>query len=333
MSMEDSYGRAIRYLRVSVTDRCNLRCDYCRPAGEPLLPTHQELLTLEEIARLGRLFVDLGIDRLRLTGGEPLLRRNLIWLVRELAALPSLRELSLTTNALLLDRCATELKQAGLARVNISLDTLDPATFARITRGGELSRVLAGIEAAVGAGLKPVKINMVVMREVNDHEIPAMIDFAVQHGLVLRFIETMPVGRAGLGSAHRFVSADEIVARACHGEEKGLIPVANPREGGAGPARYFRIAGSAAEVGIISARSRHFCDTCNRMRLTSRGELVLCLGGMDQVDLKTPMRDGASDAELCEMIRQAVRNKPRQHHFQVGAEEASSLWDMSGLGG
>ncbi|MBF0613846.1 MAG: GTP 3',8-cyclase MoaA [Magnetococcales bacterium] len=332
MALIDSFGRAIRYLRVSVTDRCNLQCDYCRPAGEPILPTHEQLLTLEEIARLGRIFVGLGIDRIRLTGGEPLLRRNLVTLVGNLAAIPGLHELSLTTNALLLDRFALALRQAGLQRVNISLDTLDPATFFRITQGGDVLRVLAGIEAAVAAGLHPVKINMVVMRGVNDHEIPNMIAFAVQHGLVLRFIETMPVGRAGLNSAERYVSADEIVALARAGDGQEWIPVLHPKEQGSGPARYFRIPGSMAEVGIISARSRHFCDTCNRMRLTSRGELVLCLGGMDQVDLKTSMRGGATDAELAALILDAVLRKPQRHHFELGADSGSA-WNMSGLGG
>ncbi|MBF0213182.1 MAG: GTP 3',8-cyclase MoaA [Magnetococcales bacterium] len=332
MSLIDPFGRRIRYLRVSVTDRCNLQCDYCRPAGEPLLPNHQQLLTMEEMVRLSRLFVTLGIDRIRLTGGEPLLRRNMVMLVREMSALPGLQELSLTTNALLLDRHADELRQAGLHRVNISLDTLNPETFHRITRGGDLNRVLAGIEAAVRAGLKPVKINMVVMRDINDHEIPEMIAFAVRHALALRFIETMPVGRAGLGGAERYIPADEIVRRARLGDGQEWIPVDAPKEGGAGPARYFRLAGGDAEVGIISARSRHFCDTCNRMRLTSRGELVLCLGGEDRVDLKTLLRQGASDALLMDAIRNGVARKPERHHFELGAEGASH-WNMSGLGG
>ncbi|MBF0164162.1 MAG: GTP 3',8-cyclase MoaA [Magnetococcales bacterium] len=332
MALIDAFGRAIRYLRISVTDRCNLRCEYCRPAGGPLMPTHQEMLTLEEIARLCRLFVGLGIDRMRLTGGEPLLRRDLLWLVAELTALPGLDELSLTTNAMLLDRFAVPLRRAGLGRVNISLDTLDPDTFARITRGGELAPVLAGIEAAVAAGLKPVKINMVVMRDVNAHEIPAMIAFAVRHGLVLRFIETMPVGRAGMRSTPHFVPAEEIVELARAGGGSELISVESPRERGAGPARYFRIANSDTEVGIISALSRHFCDTCNRMRLTSRGELVLCLGNVDQVDLKLPLRAGATDAELIDIIRAAVDRKPLRHHFDTGPEVVEAR-EMSGLGG
>ncbi|MBF0428423.1 MAG: GTP 3',8-cyclase MoaA [Magnetococcales bacterium] len=332
MPLTDSFGRTIRYLRVSVTDRCNLQCEYCRPSGEILLPNNQQILTLEEMARLGRLFVEMGIDRIRLTGGEPLLRRNLMVLVQDLSALPGLHELSLTTNALLLARYAHDLRTAGLQRVNISLDTLTPEIFTRITRGGELAPVLLGIEAAVEAGLHPVKINMVVMRDVNDHEILAMIDFAVQHGLILRFIETMPMGQAGRATTELFVSAEEISERVRRGLGGVLQPVLQPRERGSGPARYFRIEGSGAEVGIISARSRHFCDTCNRMRLTSRGELVLCLGGVDQVDLKTPLREGASDHQLCELIQDAVNRKPQRHHFEVGMESGPTL-NMSGLGG
>ncbi|MEO5348000.1 MAG: GTP 3',8-cyclase MoaA [Magnetococcus sp. YQC-9] len=336
MALIDSFGRTIRYLRISVTDRCNLQCEYCRPAGGPIPPTHQEMLTLEETARLCRLFARLGIDRMRLTGGEPLLRRNLLWLVAKLADTPGLNELSLTTNALLLERFALDLKRAGLQRVNVSLDTLNPETFARITRGGELAPVLAGIEAAVVAGLQPVKINMVVMRDINAHEIPAMIAFAGHHGLVLRFIETMPVGSAGIRSTPHFVPADEIVALAQAGGVAELIPVEHPKERGSGPARYFRIAGSDAEVGIISARSRHFCDTCNRMRLTSRGELVLCLGNVDQVDLKPPLREGASDEELLAIIRAAVERKPQRHHFDATPNtepERFPTREMSGLGG
>ncbi|MBF0295630.1 MAG: GTP 3',8-cyclase MoaA [Magnetococcales bacterium] len=333
MPLTDSFGRTIRYLRVSVTDRCNMRCDYCRPSVEPMLPDHVELLTLEEIARLVRLFVGLGVDRFRLTGGEPLLRRNLLSLVRELGAMPGLHELSLTTNALLLDRFAHDLRAAGVRRVNISLDSLTPETFARITRGGDLTRVLAGIDAAVQAGLAPVKVNMVVMRGVNEHEIPEMIRFAARNGLLLRFIETMPIGDAGQSYPERFISAAEIlrIAREAFGQEP--LP-ADPAVGlGAGPARYFRIEGTGAEVGVIAARSRHFCDTCNRMRLTSRGGLVLCLGAMDVVDLKTPLRAGASDEALLETIRAAVAMKPARHQFDAASVQLSPTLNMASVGG
>ncbi|MBF0191419.1 MAG: GTP 3',8-cyclase MoaA [Magnetococcales bacterium] len=338
MPVTDALGRVMRYLRVSVTDQCNLRCDYCRPAGASQRSGRGHPLTLEEMARLCRLFVALGIDRIRLTGGEPLLRRNLVWLVREVSALSGLTDLSLTTNGVLLARHADDLCRAGLQRVNISLDTLDPALYARITRGGELSRVLSGIDAAVRVGLKPVKINMVVMRGINDHEIPEMIAFAERYGLVPRLIEIMPVGSVGLAGSvgrcgeERHLSADEMVARARLGDGREWMPVAHPGAKGAGPARYFRIAGSAMEVGLIAARSRHFCDSCNRMRLTAHGVLVSCLGERERVDLKTPLRDGATDQTLMDWIRTGVSRKPRGHHFEQGAAGASG-WEMSGLGG
>lgn len=332
MSLTDPFGRTIRYLRVSVTDRCNLQCDYCRVTGGTIVPNRGEILTLEEIARLCRLFIGLGIDRIRLTGGEPLLRRNLLSLVEALAREPGLTELSLTTNALLLARFANALQAAGLKRVNISLDTLNPEIFARITRGGDLAPVLEGIDAAVAAGLQPVKINMVVMRGINEHEIPDMVAFAVRRDLTLRFIETMPVGEAGTSHPERFVEAGEILERIRVGFGGDLVPVERSRRTGSGPARYFRVEGSGAEVGIISARSRHFCDTCNRMRLTSRGALVLCLGAVDRVDLKSAMRAGASDAELAELVRGGVAMKPEGHRFAEEATRRPTL-GMSSLGG
>ncbi|MBF0128164.1 MAG: GTP 3',8-cyclase MoaA [Magnetococcales bacterium] len=332
MPLVDSFGRTIRYLRVSVTDRCNLACDYCRPFGEPLLPNHQELLTLEEIARLVRLFAALGVERFRLTGGEPLVRRNVIALVRELGGMAGVRELSLTTNGVLLARYARALHEAGVRRVNISLDTLTPEIFRRITRGGELAPVLEGIEAALEAGMRPVKINMVVMRGMNDHEIPEMVAFAARRGLLLRFIETMPVGQAGQEVLDRYVSAEEIFQHVRRGFGGGVVPVLHQEPQGSGPARYFRIEGTGAEVGVISARSRHFCDTCNRMRLTSKGALVLCLGSVDRVDLKTALRSGETDHQLMARIQDAVALKPERHHFD-GAWDTSPTLNMSALGG
>ena len=310
----DSFGRTIRYLRVSVTDRCNLYCDYCRPANGVKLANHSQLLTLEEVARLVRLFAQLGVDRIRLTGGEPLLRRNITGLVADLARLPGIREIALSTNALLLHRFAVPLREAGLQRVNISLDSLNPEIFARITRGGQLSEVLAGIEAALQAGLQPVKVNMVVMRGVNDHEVPKMVDFARERGVMLRFIETMPIGAAGQDMSTRFVPMAQILDVIRHHSGSELIPVTQPR--GSGPARYFKLGAGNAEVGVISAQSRHFCDTCNRMRLTAQGKLVLCLGRDDQMDLKTPMRNGESDDQLLACIRRAVALKPERHLFE-----------------
>ncbi|MBF0453718.1 MAG: GTP 3',8-cyclase MoaA [Magnetococcales bacterium] len=330
MALVDSFGRTIRYLRVSVTDRCNLNCDYCRSAGQVLLPNNHRLLSLEEIARLVRIFTELGVERIRLTGGEPLLRKNILSLIKEIGSLPHLTELSLSTNALLLARYAHAMKQAGVSRVNISLDTLDPARFATLTRGGDLAGVLSGISAAVEAGLHPVKVNMVVMKGINDQEIPEMVSFARQHGLVLRFIETMPIGEAGREMEDRFVPAEEILTQIQARFASDLIPVHQPR--GSGPARYYRIAGTEAEVGIISARSRHFCDTCNRMRLTSTGKLVLCLGREDRMDLRTAIKGGADDDQLKDQIRAAVDLKPERHQFDQ-EESHGKTHAMSALGG
>ncbi|MBF0583203.1 MAG: GTP 3',8-cyclase MoaA [Magnetococcales bacterium] len=338
--LTDAFGRTIRYLRVSVTDRCNLFCSYCRLPGEAILPNNQEILNFGEIVRLIRLFLELGVERIRLTGGEPLLRRNIVGLVQALAQLPGLQELTLTTNALLLERYAAALKTAGLQRVNISLDTLNPETFDRITQHNSLSKenlsyrtglpaVLAGIAAALRVGLQPVKVNMVVMRGINDHEIPAMLSFAQQQGVLLRFIETMPVGEAGLDMADLFVPADQILDQIHRHFGSQLLPIEQP---GSGPARYFNLEGTTANVGVISARSRHFCNTCNRMRLTSKGKLVYCLGRQDRMDLKQPMRDGASDAELKQHIQQAVALKPERHTFEQ--EENPHIGaHMSALGG
>jgi GTP 3',8-cyclase len=330
VALVDSFGRTIRYLRVSITDRCNLNCDYCRLPEQKLLPNNRQLLSLEEIGRLVRLFTELGVEHIRLTGGEPLLRKNIISLIKELGALPHLKELSLSTNALLLARYAQEIAAAGVGRVNISLDTLNPVTFATLTRGGKLAGVLAGIYAAVSAGLHPVKINMVVMKGINDQEVPAMVEYARQQGLSLRFIETMPIGEAGKGVNDRYLPAENILAMIKTRFGSELVPVHQPR--GSGPARYYRISGTDAEVGIISARSRHFCDTCNRMRLTSTGQLVLCLGQEDRMDLRTSIKQGASDAQLIAQIKEAVSLKPESHQFD-NEETHGETHPMSAMGG
>lgn len=342
--LTDTFGRTIRYLRVSVTDRCNLFCTYCRLPNEKRLPNNRELLDFGEIVRLIRLFLELGVERIRLTGGEPLLRRNIVALVQALTPLPGLQELTLTTNAVLLERYAAELHAAGLHRVNISLDTLNPDTFERITQRSTglqpmsghdpahpmgLPAVLAGIAAALRVGLRPVKVNMVVMRGINDHEIPDMVLFAQQQGLLLRFIETMPIGEAGQDMANHFIPAEAILDQIQSHFGSQLVPT---EQSGSGPARYFHLAGTEANIGVISARSRHFCDTCNRMRLTSKGGLVYCLGRDDRMDLKQPLRSGASDGELKHYIREAVSLKPERHTFEQ-QEALKRATRMSALGG
>ncbi|MBF0159461.1 MAG: GTP 3',8-cyclase MoaA [Magnetococcales bacterium] len=337
-ALTDSFGRTIRYMRLSVTDRCNLRCHYCRPArdDQPLCeernrPAQQPAMSLTETVRLVGLFVALGVTHVRLTGGEPLLRRDLVALATALATLPGLEDLSLSTNGLLLQPMAVALRQAGVRRINISLDSLEPDRFATITRGGSLTQVLCGIDAAVGAGFQPVKINMVVMGGINDHEIPAMVIFAHQRGLVLRFIEAMPVGTEGQRVMGHFVPASTILARIQqHFGTSSWQPTTEPI--GAGPAHYHRVAGMEIDIGIISALSQHFCDSCNRVRLTAQGQLVLCLGRSNRVDLMTLLRDGASDVTLQQHIVQAIHQKPRQHAFdQYGSQFVAHT--MPTLGG
>ncbi|MBF0124074.1 MAG: GTP 3',8-cyclase MoaA [Magnetococcales bacterium] len=339
LALIDSFGRTIRYMRLSVTDRCNFRCHYCRPAHDSVMcegrdPSKQAAMSLAETVRLVRLFVALGVAHIRLTGGEPLLRRDLLPLAIALQALPGLEDLSLSTNGFLLPSLALPLRQSGVQRINISLDSLDPDAFATITRGGDLKQVLQGIDAAVTAGFQPIKINMVVMGGINDHEIPAMVTFAGQRGLMLRFIEAMPVGNEGRAIMGHFMPATVIMERIQQhfGVRSDLPyqPVTEPI--GAGPARYHHIAGLGVDVGIISALSQHFCDSCNRVRLTAQGELVLCLGRSNRVDLLTLLRGGSSDQVLRDHIVAAIRQKPRQHEFDRQSSQFVAH-SMPSLGG
>lgn len=330
-SLIDPFGRRIDYLRVSVTDRCNYRCFYCIPPDGVEMSARSDFLSYEELARLIGLFATLGVSRIRFTGGEPLIRRDMVELVRQVALLPGVRDLSLSTNAHLLERYATALGQAGVERVNISLDTLDPATFARITRGGDLEQVLRGIDAALEAGMHPVKLNMVVMKGLNDHEIEQMLDFAIGRGADLRFIETMPIGSAGReGSAMHYYPADKVLERVRNHCGRDLVPVKGNR--GAGPASYYQIGGGPVRIGVISAISRHFCEGCNRVRLTARGDLVLCLGQEDTVSLGHGLRGGWTDQELIRAIRDAIARKPERHHFGE-KEDVVRFRDMSTIGG
>ncbi len=326
----DSFGRRIDYLRVSVTDRCNYRCFYCIPAEGVETAARSEFLSYEELSRLIGLFSELGVSKVRFTGGEPLIRRDMVQLVRLVAARRGIRDLSLSTNAHLLERYAGELVDAGIGRVNISLDTLDPDTFASITRGGELARVLRGIDAALEVGMRPVKLNMVVMKGINDHEIERMLDFAVERGADLRFIETMPIGEAGLKGGSHYYPADKVLERLRNHCGENLFPVKGGK--GAGPARYYQIGSGPVRVGVISAISRHFCEGCNRVRLTAKGELVLCLGQEDTVPLGEGLRGGWSDEALIQAIRDAIARKPERHEFGE-RRPVVRFRDMSTIGG
>jgi cyclic pyranopterin phosphate synthase len=312
MAYTDSYARPINYLRVSVTDLCNLRCVYCMPKEGVAKLAHEEILRYEEITRIVWLAVDLGIIHVRLTGGEPLVRPGIVNLVKQLGTIPGLDDLSMTTNGILLDRYAKSLAQAGLDRVNISLDTLQPERFRRITRRGELEDVLAGRRAALEAGLRPVKINTVVVRGMNDDEVVDMARLTLQPDWHIRFIEVMPLGERSYWADDGVVSSAEVRER-IETELGPLAPVGG--ENGAGPARYYRLPGAQGTIGFISPISEHFCHACNRLRLTSDGRLLPCLLSDVALDLRAPLRAGAGDEELRHLLLEAIGAKPQGHHL------------------
>jgi len=331
MAHLDAYNRPISYLRISVTDRCNLRCVYCMPPeGVPWRP-HDEILRYEEIETVARAAAELGVSKLRLTGGEPLVRHGLVDLVRKLSAVPGVDDLALTTNGTLLAGWAAALRRAGLKRVNISLDTLRAERFAEITRGGHLEDVLAGIEAAEEAGLVPIKINTVVVRGLNDDEV---VDFArrtQEDGWNVRFIELMPIGNNQLADAGwraRCVPADEIRRQI----EAALGPLQPAKlAAGGGPARTYRLAGARGTLGFITPVSEHFCTGCNRLRLTADGHLRPCLMSEREIDLRTPLRQGAGVAEIKALLLQGIEAKPLRHHLEECEQPRDRV--MSQLGG
>lgn len=327
----DPFQRKIDYLRISVTDKCNYRCSYCMPEqGVHPEGNHTEYLSYDEIARLARLFAEMGVWKVRLTGGEPLVRKNLHELAEKISAIDGIRDIALSTNAEKLAGYAERLKQAGITRTNVSFDSLDPVKFERITRGGNLAKVIEGIDSAIAVGMTPVKLNMVVMKQTNFDEIPAMLDFAIEKGVYLRFIETMPIGSAGISVMDEHVSAEKILARVKAHLGADLTPVVDGIE--AGPARVFKVAGTETKIGVISAVSQHFCETCNRVRLTARGILALCLGQEDSVDLRAPLRAGASDDEMKAIILSAIAKKPEKHHFNENRHNIQ-FRQMVSLGG
>jgi cyclic pyranopterin phosphate synthase len=312
--LSDFFQRRINYLRISVTDRCNLRCVYCMPPGGVRLISHGEILTYEEIYTIAQAAAELGINKIRLTGGEPLIRSGLTKLIQMLAQIDAIDDISLSTNGTLLSRYAAELKSAGLRRVNVSLDTLKQDKFEFITRlGNNLGEVLKGIEVARSVGLNPVKLNMVVMAGINDDE---LLDFAgktIAEEWHIRFIELMPF--VGEGSpALRFISASEMRQRLeILGELEPCLPSI-----GNGPAKYFRLPHARGTIGFITPISEHFCFHCNRLRLTADGKLRPCLLSDYEVDLQQPLRSGISSVGLKQLIEQAVANKPLRHHLTEG---------------
>jgi cyclic pyranopterin phosphate synthase len=274
---------------------------------------HTEYLSYDELARIIKAFVDLGVAKVRLTGGEPLVRKNLSYLVEKISGFEGLEDIALSTNAHHLAREGEALHKAGVSRINVSIDSLQPKRFNRITRGGDLEKVLAGVDKALEIGMKPVKFNMVVMQGTNDDEIEAMVDFGLAKGVEVRFIETMPIGPAGVSMMNQHYSADKILARIKKHVGKDLIPSSGKTHDG--PARNFVIGDTGTRIGVISAVSDHFCASCNRVRLTAKGVLALCLGQEDSVDLRTPLREGITDEGLQQLIIDALLNKPEKHFF------------------
>jgi GTP 3',8-cyclase len=325
MKLMDSFGRKINYLRLSVTDRCNMRCRYCMPAEGVAKLDHREVLSYEELHRIAQAAVSLGIEKIRVTGGEPLVRKDILPFLAGLSAIPGLRQLVLTTNGMLLDEMADDLRVVGVQRLNVSLDSLDTVNFCTITRTGDLQRVLAGIDAADRAGF-PVKINMVVMRGVNDHEIDTIASLAVDRPYAVRFIEYMPSSREDRWQS-LVVSGREILDRLS--ARFPLQPI--DRAELAGPAKEYRIAGAAGRLGIITPVTGHFCADCNRIRVTSTGKAKSCLFSADQLDLK-PFLAQDDPGLLQQALRSIVLGKPGRHQLTATSAEHAPF-AMSAIGG
>ena len=315
-ALVDRFGRTVDYIRLSVTDRCDFRCVYCMAEDMTFVP-RSEVLSLEELLRVGEAFTTLGVKKIRLTGGEPLVRHNILHLVEQLAALPGLEELVMTSNGSQLDRFAEPLRNAGMHRINISLDSLDPDKFKRITRTGDLQQVLRGIDATAAAGFERIKLNAVILKGRNEDEILDLVDFVLARGLDISFIEEMPLGLIDdHDRALSFCSSDE-VQRVI--EQRYALQASD--ETTPGPSRYWRIAGSESRIGFISPHSHNFCHLCNRVRVTVEGQLLLCLGNEHSMDLRELLRDpSVDDQALRAALVRAMDLKPEKHHFDLDAE-------------
>lgn len=335
--MQDKFGRKIDYLRISLTDRCNLRCIYCMPEkGVPWQP-HDQILRIEEIARFVRLAAQQGVRKVRLTGGEPLVRKGVVELVRDIAATPGIEDVSLTTNGILLPEMARDLKNAGLSRVNISLDTLDPVQFTYITRRGSIGDVFKAIDAALEVGFDPVKINAVAVRSL-DQDFLGFAKLSLDRPLHVRFIEYMPVGESSGGTGTGWTEQDSISSEELRNiidtraKAEGLSPlvpvIRGDEPGGGGPAVYYKFPGTKGTVGFISAMSNHFCASCNRLRLTSDGKIRPCLFSDREIDVKRALREDGGDDAVVRDILEAIGIKPDEHH-----EERGTVRRMSQIGG
>lgn len=323
MKLTDPYNRRIEYLRLSVTDRCDLRCTYCLPEGFKDFEEPEHWLSFDEIVRVVGAFTRLGVARVRLTGGEPLLRARLPLLAQRLKCLPGLSDLSLSTNATQLEKQAPALVRAGVSRINVSLDSLQAERIAQITGRDVLPKILAGLAAGKLAGLNPIKINMVVMPGVNEDEIDAMVDYCMQQGFTLRLIETMPMGETGRKAKYLDLQPVKEQLRRRFGLIETVVA-------GGGPARYLQTPDGKFTLGFITPMSQHFCATCNRVRLAVDGTLYLCLGQDEKVELRPLLRAGASDQELEAAIRHAISIKPERHEFREQPAKLVRFMSMTG---
>ena len=322
-SLVDPFGRSIEYLRISVTDRCDLRCKYCIPEGFHGFEEPEHWLSFDEMERLVRLFARLGLKRVRLTGGEPLLRRGIADLAGRIAAVPGIEDLSLSTNATQLEKHARALKAAGVTRLNVSLDSLRPERIERINGRPVFDKVMAGIQAAKAAGFAPIKINMVALAGDNDDEIDAMVAWCMDQGFVLRLIENMPMGDTARNVRYMDLQPVKEQLRSRFGLVDTVLP-------GGGPARYLGTPDGRFTVGFITPISQHFCATCNRVRLTVDGVLHLCLGQEDRFEFRPLLRSGASDAEIVEAIYVAIASKPERHEFREQPQKLIRFMNMTG---
>lgn len=324
----DQFGRKVDYIRLSITDRCDFRCQYCMAEDMTFLP-RDEVLSLEECARLVKIFVSLGVTKVRITGGEPLVRKNALWLFNEIGKLENLEELVLTTNGSQLGKQSEALKAAGVKRINISLDSLNNERFKAITRTGELQKVLDGIQAAKHAGFENIKLNTVLMRGINDDEILQLVEFAIEQALDISFIEEMPLGEVNHTRESTFISNADTLKTL---QNKYTLNPSTHQTGG--PARYWQVASAQTKIGFISPHSHNFCESCNRVRITCKGELFLCLGQEDKIDLMPLLRQyPTDDTPLIDAILQSMSIKPKGHDFDLRRAQPAVIRFMSHTGG
>ena len=324
----DQFGRTVDYIRLSITDRCDFRCTYCMAEDMTFLPRNK-VLSLEECLRIVKVFVRLGVTKVRITGGEPLVRKNALWLFDEIGKLEHLNELVLTTNGSQLEKHAAALKKSGVKRINISLDSLKPEVFKKITRTGNLKQVLAGLQASIKAGFSGIKLNTVLMRGINDDETADLVQFAIINKIDISFIEEMPLGKVNHARESTFVSNADTL-KLLSSKYSLLASTETTR----GPARYWRVAGTQTKIGFISPHTHNFCESCNRVRITCKGELYLCLGQEDKVDLMPILRANPNrDEPLVEAILKSMSIKPKGHDFDHQRIEPAIVRFMSHTGG